>query len=120
MNTINSNELPADLFNPNRLPARDEYGHVTHPDYYKIYELLNIDDEGHAAVQYIKNSGYEISYICFEYDAPEDQQDKYYEDGAPDISAWQPSKPDGENWLLLSIYDTEDGPFAAYVRKLQK
>lgn len=32
------------------------------------------------------------------------------------LRAWQPEPPEGEGWLLAVVADTEDGPFAWYVR----
>ena len=30
--------------------------------------------------------------------------------------AGEPKAPEGEGWFLLGLWDTEDGPFAWYVR----
>lgn len=32
------------------------------------------------------------------------------------VCGWLPLKPDGYGWYLVAIYDTEDGPAAAWIR----
>ncbi len=29
---------------------------------------------------------------------------------------WTPSRPEGDGWKLAAIYDTEDGPYALFVK----
>lgn len=40
------------------------------------------------------------------------------ESGDPDCSYWEPSKPDGEGWFCLAIYDTDDGPSCWWGRRV--
>lgn len=41
-----------------------------------------------------------------------------WENGASDISDWQPSAPAGEGWFIGSIHDTEDGPVCVWLPSL--
>ncbi|HSH72378.1 MAG TPA: hypothetical protein VK974_04895 [Methylophilaceae bacterium] len=111
-------EVPADLFNPERMPGRDEFGFVGHPDADLIYRQMATDDEGEAAWRFIENLGYEYKVVSLEGDASEEICTRYFEGNSPDCSYWVPSKPEGEGWLLAWITDTEDGPAAVYVKKV--
>ena len=93
-----------------RLPARDENGHVQHPDMDGIGW-----DEFDMGPQ-LRAIGWYSTTVCFESDATHDQRERYDEGNSPDCSYWTPSRPAGEGWLLAAIYDTEDGPVALYVR----
>jgi hypothetical protein len=42
--------------------------------------------------------------------------DQWYDAALDDCSGWSPAPPAGEGWLLLEIYDTEDGPYAMFGR----
>jgi hypothetical protein len=106
-------KLPADLFNPVRLPKRDEYGYVSHPDADLIFELLGVDDEGEAAWKYIVGLGYDHCAVALD-------DDDLLEEYAIDLGCtdWEPEKPEGDGWVLAWITDSEDGPVAVYLRKL--
>jgi len=103
--------LPPDLFNPERLPPRREDGMVWHPDYDLIYSGLGIDDEGHAAWEFMKELGLEFAGI----EMNEELYEQYEQD-VTTIAFWTPEKPDGNGWQLLSIDIGEDGPVAWYSR----
>lgn len=107
-------DLPLDLFNPDRMPARDEDGYVCHPDYDLIHEKIDADDEGQAATEFIKKLGYEFLCIDFYDDATVDQHNEYEINCA--VTGWEPRKPRGEGWQLFSIYQHDDGVAAAYIR----
>lgn len=54
----------------------------------------------------------DITYTNFEYDAPEELCDEYFETGNSELIAkWEPTQPSGGvgHWYILSIYCTEDG-----------
>lgn len=95
-------------FAADRLPARDQYGHVWHPDLPEMGE-----DE--IVNPYLWAIGFDCKFVNMEGDAPA-LYDTYSDAGEPDCSAWIPSTPEGGGWLLAAIYDTEDGPYALYVR----
>lgn len=59
--------------------------------------------------------GLDLSIVELEYEEQE-VADKYFEDGGPDFSYWQPSRPDGAGWFIFSIHDTDDGPVCVWVR----
>ncbi len=84
---------------------RDEYGMFQHPD-------LPDFDEGDVekSKAWVAQQGLEVVRVELETDAPEDIAERYFEAGDPDCSYWDPSKPDGDGWFCLAIYDTDDGP----------
>lgn len=91
------------LFSPERLPPPDEYGFFVHPD-------LPCDDEDEDV------GGFDIAFVGMEYDAP-GLADEYVDD--EDMTAptrWTPTPPKGDGWMLAAKYDTEDGPYALFVR----
>lgn len=58
--------------------------------------------------------------VDFEYDAPEELQDRWMDNGLADCTAWEPSRPDGEGWFMLGIWDTEDGPVCWWLRRKER
>ncbi len=40
-----------------------------------------------------------------------------YEDGAAHCNGWNPEPPSHE-WFLMGIFDTEDGPYAQWARRV--
>lgn len=97
-------------FEAARLPARDEYGHVQHPDMDGIGW-----DEFDMGPQ-LRAIGWQSKTVAFEDDASSEAQDRYSDSNSPDCSYWTPTPPEGASWLLAAIYDTEDGPVALFVR----
>lgn len=108
------------LFDPTRLPPRDEYGFTFHPDLEDPrWEHPDLGEE-YLSDEAILAAGFESSQRQFEYDAPEHLRNRYYEGGEAEACAeWQPSTPEGEGWMLVGIWDTEDGPYAMFVRHAQ-
>lgn len=104
------------LFDPRVLPARDEDGMCCHPDLLGDRGNL-VDNEELFDARKFEAAGFETTFVEFEYDAPEELQNAWYENGEANCSAWQPSKPAGDGWTLLGIWDAEDGPLAFYVRE---
>lgn len=99
----------AELFAADKLPARDENGWCTHPD-------LPEWDESESGADVLARIGYEGDWVFMDGDADEKLVDAYFEDGEPSCAAWTPTKPEGDGWLLVGIWDTEDGPVALFVR----
>lgn len=89
-------------------------GHWLHPAV--PWELIPEDTN---SLPYFKEWGYDLTCISLEFDAPEEVADQYFEHGSGDISAWEPTPPNGDGWFLIAIYDTEDGPYAAYAKPTQ-
>jgi hypothetical protein len=98
-------------FEASRLPARDEYGHVQHPDMDGIGW-----DEFDMGPQ-LRALGWSSKTVSFEDDATDEAQHRYHESDSPDCSYWTPTTPGGAGWLLAAIYDTEDGPVALFVQE---
>lgn len=97
---------------------RDEDGWFTHPQYFTEPEWE--DPEGMAQEQfnkYISERGIETATTSLECDDA-DANERYCEDGQVDCSGWEPSKPSGDGWFVLSIHDTEDGPICVWGRAL--
>lgn len=97
--------------------TRDKEGHLYHPDY-------PICDEGTNAETFLAAFGLESAFIGMESDDP----DRYdaISNGNDDVnfavflSSWAPEAPDGAGWVLLEVYDTENGPYAMFARKQPK
>ena len=45
-----------------------------------------------------------------------DEDDFNLDADGPDISAWEPERPEGDGWFIGSIHDTEDGPVCVWLR----
>ena len=96
---------------------RDQYGFWLHPALLKLEDEQPISELPEAA-------GMDLRFVEFFDDAPEELRKMYDEAGSPGSSvmwedavrAWQPTKPEGDCWFLLAVYDTEDGPEACYTR----
>lgn len=91
---------------------RDNDGWWTHPDMPEVEtsEQFNAWQE---------QQGFQLCIVMLDGDNGEGSEEVYktYFDGAvADCSAWQPSKPDGDGWFIVSIHDTEDGPACIWIR----
>lgn len=104
---INLEGLRKKLLTPRKI-LRDENGWLTHPDY-------PVCDEGTRADKFLEAFGIETRFRSMESDLP-DFAERWHEDGLTDCSEWTPTPPEGDGWLLLEIYDTEDGPYAMFGR----
>ncbi|RLK45973.1 hypothetical protein [Cupriavidus plantarum] len=89
--------------------ALDAEGHLIHPALPGIDESVRMDLLLHAF-------GLETWFVDMEHDDPTGF-DRYMESNSANCSYWTPSRPDGDGWVLVAIYDTEDGPTAMYVRR---
>jgi len=90
--------------------VKDENGFWEHPDI-----PWNLIPEDTSCAPYFQAWGYEwrVDELQFE---DSEVADKYWESGEPDISAWEPKQPKGDGWFLATIYDTEDGPCACWLK----
>ena len=57
----------------------------------------------------------ESVFVSMEVDDSE-AADRYSEAGEADCHYWTPTPPEGDDWCLLAVYDTEDGPYALFGR----
>lgn len=94
---------------------RDEDGFWSHP------ELPNFDEgDNEQFKEWILQHRLVVQVVQFEYDAPEELCEKWYGDGLTDCGQWEPSKPEGEGWFILGIWDAEDGPVCYWVRYIEQ
>lgn len=89
---------------------RDDQGWLTHP-------TLPLCDEDVRVDRFLKAFGIESAFVSMESDVDAESYKQYHERADADCSAWTPTPPDGDGWVPLEIYDTEDGPYALYVRE---
>lgn len=82
-------------------------GYWTHPELPDMGETVS----KFKLEQFENEQGFKVHIISMEYDADEETTDLYFEHGEPGCPLWEPTKP-SDNAFLLSIHDTEDGPFA--------
>ena len=103
------------LFDPSRLPARDESGYTYHPDLDKFLDG-DEDDEQVINQAMLRAAGFVDDYVSFEGDCEDEAMvTRYFEDGEG-VVGWEPTKPDGDGWECVAIYDTENAPYAMFVR----
>jgi hypothetical protein len=103
--------MPApNLFAIERLPARDEMGFTYHPD------IPNPEphDEEQPITPYLWAIGWDGYFLSAEADMTDAAYDAAVD--SSDFTAWTPAQPEGEGWRLAAIYDTENGPYALFVR----
>ncbi|HIF6022944.1 TPA: hypothetical protein ACX3GV_004515 [Vibrio parahaemolyticus] len=82
-------------------------GYWTHPELPDMGETVS--KEQMAAFE--AEHGIKVHIVSMESDADESVIDNYFERGEPSCIEWEPTKPEGSAFLL-SIHDTEDGPYA--------
>ncbi len=105
---------PADpwrgLYLPARMPAPSEYGDLTHPDI-----PLWPDDREDALDKLVHAQGFDFHIVAGDFTeaAMDDDDELYWEE----LRAWNPEAPEGE-WRLAWKGDTEDGPYAWFVRPM--
>jgi hypothetical protein len=88
--------------------VRDKEGWLSHPDFPDLDEDVN-------AQEFLEAFHIEAAFVSMESDDPTGAA-RYFAAGEPDCSYWTPTAPDGDGWMLLDIYDTEDGPYALFGR----
>jgi hypothetical protein len=98
---------------------RDEYGYWTHPGYLALLSgSEQIEPEEFKA--WCEESGIvESAVLALEDDTDTQAEERYFDQGDPDISQWNPEPPKGTGWFLGSIHDTEDGPVSIWFRTEQ-
>jgi hypothetical protein len=104
------------LFDPSALPARGELGEVAHPDLQRFN--VERDDELYVDTAALVAAGWEYRTVTLDSSSDPAANDRYFEEGDPDFSAWKPEAPEG-GWLLAGMWEAEDcGPLAFYVREV--
>lgn len=105
---------PADpwrgLYLPARMPTPSEYGDLTHPDI-----PLWPDDRDDALDKLVHAQGFDFHIVAGDFTeaAMEDGDELYWRE----MRAWNPEAPEGD-WRLAWKGDTEDGPYAWFVRPM--
>lgn len=92
-----------------RAPERDEMGFGNHPE-------LPWLDEGMMPRSFFAALGLELAHTSAEDQLDGDVLGAMSE--AVNWSRWMPTAPKGDGWKLVSIFDTEDGPVAWWLREL--
>jgi len=92
-----------------RAPERDEMGLGDHPE-------LPWLDEGMMPRSFFAALGLELAHTMAEDQLDADALEAMSE--AVNWTDWQPSSPQGDGWKLVSIFDTEEGPVAWWLREL--
>ena len=92
-----------------RAPERDEMGFGNHPE-------LPFLDEGMMPRSFFAALGLELAHTSAEDQLDGDVLGAMSE--AVNWSRWMPTAPKGDGWKLVSIFDTEDGPVAWWLREL--
>lgn len=92
-----------------RAPERDEMGFGNHP------ELPSLD-EGMMPRSFFAALGLELAHTRAEDQLDGDALEAMSE--AVNWTGWTPTPPPGDGWKLVSIFDTEDGPAAWWLREL--
>ena len=95
---------------------RDEDGTWLHPNFPE-FEGYEEDVPGDVWRAWLAEQGLRESRVTFEDDAPDELVNRYFDDGLASCAEWAPTKPDGEGWFLLGIWDTDDGPVAYWVTR---
>ncbi|QKQ51449.1 hypothetical protein FOC81_31965 [Achromobacter denitrificans] len=93
---------------------RDSDGYWTHPAHPEFEEGQNAEAAAWFKAQQLETH---IAYLESEADDHPAHVAYWYAD-APNISSWEPPRPQGEGWFVLSIHDTEGwGPVCVWVRR---
>jgi hypothetical protein len=101
-----------DLLLTPQAAMRDQHGWLSH-----LY--MPVCDEDVSYKGLLSAFGIETTFISMESDDP-DMYEAYSESESNDCSAWTPTVPEGPDWILLEIFDTEDGPMALFGRQQRK
>ena len=99
----------------NRLLAPREV--VRDADGWLIHPALPICDEGVRYDTFLAAFGIETYFCPMDGDAPADVVERYFDQENANCSSWNPTPPEGDGWVLLEIFDTEDGPLAVFARR---
>lgn len=106
------------LFDPERLPPRDADGYTDHP---QLWDERWFDgkpeDEAPLNIAAFTAAGLECAWVAREDQDPEGVQANEDADSFG-CARWTPRAPDGEGWRLVSVYNTEDGDAAFFVRDI--
>lgn len=100
------------MFEPERLPAPDAKGFFFHPD-------IPWGKWGDDLRQNCRSLGYDSAFVQMDTDNPRlgnEYSDFFFGEESDAVSRWHPTPPKGYGWILVAKFDTEDGPYAMFVR----
>ena len=89
--------------------ARDAEGWYCHP-------ALPLLDENIDIADFLAPFGIEAVWVSMQ-DGDSADIERYSNDPDSGCAFWTPATPLGEGWMILSIHDHEDGPFALFARR---
>ena len=93
---------------------RDSEGYWTHPAHPEFEESQSAEAAEWFKAQRVKTH---IAYLESEAEDHPAVVAYWGDAGDSNISAWEPPRPRGDGWFVLSIHDTEDwGPVCVWVR----
>ena len=98
------------MFGPAQV-ERDTDGWWQHPSLPSFY------GDSEAFRSWLQNQGLELNQWSMESDGPEDHPYWLGAGGATHCLGWNPRSP-GPEWFLLGIFDTENGPYVSWVRRV--
>lgn len=90
--------------------TRDENGYGFLPS----FKDFHIPAEGFATGAVV--NGFEIATIALVDDHPAHEIAAAWVGGKNDITAWEPTMPDGDGWYLAALEKSDEGPFAVWAR----
>ncbi len=93
---------------------RDSDGYWTHPAHPEFEEGQDAEAAAWFKAQQLQTH---IAYLESEAEDHPAVVAYWGDAGDSNISAWEPPRPEGKGWFVLSIHDTEDwGPVCVWVR----
>lgn len=93
---------------------RDSEGYWTHPAHPNFEEGQSAEAAAWFDAQQLQTH---IAYLESEAEDHPAVVAYWGDAGDSNINAWEPPRPEGEGWFVLSIHDTEDwGPVCVWVR----
>ena len=94
-------------------------GFWTHPDFFEPANGNEYPAPGEFEA-WAEAQGVEVYTLSLDADPSACDIQAAYEEGNADVSHWEPKPPRGtDGWFLVSIHDTEDGPYSVWLRRTQ-
>lgn len=100
--------------------VRNEDGYFWHP---AVHHFWDVEMAGYEACTreqweaFEKRNGIETYVDLLEsYPIDHPAYVAYFDNDDGNVTAWEPTRPPGDGWFLLTIGDSEDGPFATFAR----
>jgi hypothetical protein len=93
---------------------RGKGGNWTHPQLPEFGENCGFE----PIRIWLESQNLDWKMIPLEDDMPADDYAKWLAKDEYDAEGWEPTKPDGEGWFVLSIHDTEESPVCWWARRV--